>query len=94
MADVLIALVCLIAFSPLLLLCAMMVYSEDRGPVIFRQERIGLHGKPFMILKFRTMQRGAENDGPQLCSSDDDRDPRLLKVADIISMNCPSYGTS
>lgn len=80
MADVLIALVCLIAFSPLLLLCAMMVYSEDRGPVIFRQERIGLHGKPFMILKFRTMQRGSENDGPQLCSSDDDRDPRLLKV--------------
>ena len=49
------ALVCLILFSPLFLLCYIAIRLEDGGPVFFRQERIGKGGKPFDILKFRSM---------------------------------------
>ena len=71
--DVLGALFGLICTSPLFLAIALMQKKEGEGPVFFRQERIGLHGKPFMILKFRTMKVQAEQDGPQLAQVDDDR---------------------
>lgn len=49
------ALVCLILFSPLFLVCYIAIRLEDGGPAFFRQERIGKGGKPFDILKFRSM---------------------------------------
>lgn len=79
MCDFLIALVCLVAFSPLFLICALLIYMEDRGPVFYKQERIGQFGRPFMILKFRTMKRGAEPDGLPRLSTDGNADPRLLR---------------
>ena len=45
--DLLVAVLCLIIFSPLLLICYLAVKLEDGGPAIFKQERIGLGGKPF-----------------------------------------------
>ena len=68
----------LIVFSPLIGLCALAIYIEDGKPVIYRQERIGKNGKPFNILKFRSMRMDAEQGGPALCggASDD----RLTKV--------------
>lgn len=77
--DFIIASVCLVAFSPLFLACALLIYAEDRGPVFYKQERIGLGGHPFMILKFRTMKHGAESDGLPRLSADGDADPRLLR---------------
>ena len=46
---------------------------DSKGPVFIKQERIGFHGKPFMIYKFRTMREDAEKDGPLLSSENDAR---------------------
>jgi putative colanic acid biosynthesis UDP-glucose lipid carrier transferase len=53
--DLCIALTLLIVLSPILLAIAAAVRFESRGPALFRQQRLGLHGRPFRILKFRTM---------------------------------------
>lgn len=69
----------LLVFSPLIGLCALAVKLEDGGPVLFAQERIGLHGRPFFIYKFRSMRTDAEADNsPQLYSGEED--PRLTRV--------------
>ena len=66
--DFFIAVVSMVVFSPLMLVCYVYVKREDGGPAIFSQERIGRRGKPFMIYKFRTMRLDAEKEGPQLCA--------------------------
>ena len=71
--DVVVAALTLILLSPLYLLLAIVVKTTSTGPVIYKQERIGLHGIPFNILKFRTMIDGAEEDTPQLSAVDDER---------------------
>jgi lipopolysaccharide/colanic/teichoic acid biosynthesis glycosyltransferase len=53
--DFCLALVCIIIFSPLFIICYLAIRLEDGGPAFFKQERIGLGGKPFNILKFRSM---------------------------------------
>lgn len=70
----------LILFSPLFLVCYIAIRREDGLPVIYKQERIGLHGKPFYIYKFRSMRMDAEKDGPQLLLEGKMEDPRLTKV--------------
>ena len=52
--------VALVVLSPLLLLAAIAIKLEDRGPVLFAQSRSGQHGRPFRMLKFRTMVVDAE----------------------------------
>ena len=52
---------------------ALLIRLSGKGPVIFRQERIGRYGKPFMIYKFRSMDDDAEADGPQLAVKGDNR---------------------
>lgn len=79
--DIFISALCLILLSPLYLLLAIAVYCSSKGPVLYRQERIGLHGNPFTILKFRTMQVGAETGDPQLSN---DNDPRITSVGHIL----------
>ena len=68
--DFVVALVCLVIFSPLFLVCYIAVKREDGGPAIFKQERIGRFGRPFYIYKFRSMQLDAEKDGPALYQHD------------------------
>lgn len=75
--DVIGSLIGLICMSPVFLAIMIAQRLEGKGPVLYRQERIGLHGKPFYILKFRTMRVGAEEGGPQLARDDDQR---LTKV--------------
>jgi len=68
----------LVLLSPLLAMIALQVKLSSRGPVIYSQERIGLHGVPFRIYKFRTMMDHAEADGvPHLTL---DNDPRITRV--------------
>lgn len=71
--DIIGAFLGLILTSPLFLAIAIAQKIEGEGPVFFKQERIGYHGKPFNILKFRTMKVTAECDGPQLAQEADDR---------------------
>ena len=70
--DILLSAVCLVMFSPLFLYCFIIIKRDDRGPAIYSQERIGLHGKPFRILKFRSMKTDAEKDGSALLAGDND----------------------
>ena len=73
--DITLAIFCLVIFSPVILLCALAVWRDVGRPVIFRQERIGKGGKPFMIYKFRSMGKDAEEENvPRLSQGmDDDR---------------------
>ena len=81
--DIVLSAISLIVFSPLMLLCAVAIRMEDGLPVIYSQERIGLHGKPFLIYKFRTMRMDAEEGGmPKLLEKPND--PRLTKVGRIL----------
>jgi lipopolysaccharide/colanic/teichoic acid biosynthesis glycosyltransferase len=58
--DVVGAAIGLVILSPILLITAILIRARDGSPVIFRQTRVGLHGRPFTILKFRTMAPDAE----------------------------------
>ena len=75
--DFFISVVCLILFSPLFLIIAVLILLEDGQPVIFSQERIGLGGKPFNLYKFRSMIVNAEQNGPELYQEDDQRLTRI-----------------
>lgn len=80
--DIVVAAVCLIVFSPLILICYIAVRREDGGPAIYRQERIGLGGRPFNILKFRSMTTDAEAHGPQLSATHGDH--RLTRTGKFL----------
>jgi len=67
----------LLVIWPLLLLIALAIKFDDRGPVFFRQERVGYRGRPFYIWKFRTMVPNAELIGRAITVG---RDPRITKV--------------
>jgi exopolysaccharide biosynthesis polyprenyl glycosylphosphotransferase len=71
--DVTLSIVVMVGFCWLYLLIGILVRLGSRGPMIFRQERIGVHGKPFFIYKYRTMLVDAEKDGPALSSMTDSR---------------------
>ena len=63
----------LLLLSPLLAWVALRVRLSSKGPIFYQQERIGLNGQPFSIIKFRSMYTDAEAAGPQLSSDTDDR---------------------
>lgn len=80
--DFIIATFCLIIFSPLFLICYIMVKRDDGGPAIFKQERIGRFGRPFNIYKFRSMTVDAEKDGPALYQHE--KDDRMTKAGKFL----------
>lgn len=71
--DVVASAVMLMLLSPLYAYIALRVKLSSPGPTIFKQERIGLNGKPFWIYKFRSMRADAEYNGPQLSHDGDNR---------------------
>ena len=75
--DVVLSGLALLVLSPLFAWIAWRVKRGSDGPVFYRQERLGLHGQPFQIIKFRTMVTDAEGETPQLSS---DEDPRITQV--------------
>jgi Undecaprenyl-phosphate glucose phosphotransferase len=80
--DLVVAAAALVVLSPLMMLVAIAIWIEDRGPIFYRQVRMGLDGKPFDIFKFRSMRVGAENDtGAKWAERDD---PRRTRVGRLI----------
>ena len=75
--DVVLSLIVMVVLSPLYILLYVLVFASSKGKAIYRQERIGLHGIPFQILKFRTMYEDAEQKKPMLST---DNDPRITRV--------------
>lgn len=71
--DIVVSLIALLLLSPAFLVIAIAIAFTSKGPIIFKQERIGKFGRPFMIYKFRTMIHNAESNGPQLSSAQDAR---------------------
>ena len=76
------ALLGLILALPLFLICYIMIKREDDGPVIYKQERIGRFGRPFVIYKFRSMVVNAEEMGPKLYQEGED--DRLTKTGKFL----------
>jgi len=70
----------LLTLSPMYVILAITVKISSKGPIFFKQERIGINGLPFNIIKFRTMYIDSEKDGPQLSSSYDKRITPIGKV--------------
>ncbi|MCH5249197.1 MAG: undecaprenyl-phosphate glucose phosphotransferase [Lachnospiraceae bacterium] len=80
--DIVLSLVGAVVFSPIMLIAAISIKCSSRGPVIFKQERIGLHNKPFLMYKFRTMEvqrPDAEKKGWTMKD-----DPRVTKVGKLL----------
>lgn len=76
------AFILLVVLSPILLVLAIIIKCSSRGPIIFRQKRVGRYLKPFYIWKFRTMQVDAEKLGGQITVGS--RDPRITKIGWIL----------
>lgn len=71
----------LLLLSPVFVLCALLVKFTSKGPVFFRQERMGRNGRPFQILKFRSMVQEAPKLGGALTAG---HDPRVTKVGAVL----------
>jgi len=75
--DIILSLTALIILSPLLIILIIGVKLSSRGPIFYKQKRIGKNGKPFIIYKFRSMFVNAEMNGPELSSKNDTRITRF-----------------
>lgn len=75
--DVMVSLVSFVVFAPLFLVIAFAIAVETGFPILYRQERTGLHGRTFQMLKFRSMSQEAEKDGPQWAATGDKRITRV-----------------
>jgi sugar transferase (PEP-CTERM system associated) len=89
-SDIVGALLLLFVFAPLMALTACLIPLESRGPVLYRQTRVGLNGRHFDVLKFRSMRADAEEDGrPRWASTHDERVTsvgaiiRLLRIDEL-----------
>lgn len=84
LVDFFVSALCLVVFSPLFLLCYILIKLDDGGPAIYKQERIGRFGRPFYVYKFRSMRTDAEKLGPELSHAGGEDDPRLTKVGKFL----------
>lgn len=71
--DVILSSIALVLLAPVMFLIALLIKFTSPGPVLYRQERCGLNGQPFNMLKFRTMRADAETGGPQMTAANDPR---------------------
>ncbi|GJL52075.1 TIGR03013 family XrtA/PEP-CTERM system glycosyltransferase [Candidatus Nitrospira salsa] len=77
LVDVVGASLGLFLLAPLLLIIASLIKLDSQGPVFYRQTRVGLHGYPYVLRKFRSMRHNAEDDGVKWASVSDDRVTRV-----------------
>lgn len=78
--DILVSLVGGVLLLVPMLLIALWIRLDSPGPALFRQERLGKDGKPFTMIKFRSMRIDAEKDGPQWAKKEDDRVTRAGRI--------------
>ncbi|HRP26072.1 TIGR03013 family XrtA/PEP-CTERM system glycosyltransferase [Thauera sp.] len=79
--DLVVGALLLVLSLPVMIVTAILILIEDGAPVFYAQERVGLGGKPFRVIKFRSMRRDAERDGkPRWATSNDDRVTRVGRV--------------
>jgi len=79
--DILVSLMLLIATLPVMALTAALIRLDSPGPVLYRQERVGLHGRVFTLFKFRSMRQDAEARGPAWAAQ---QDPRVTRIGAFI----------
>lgn len=82
LADIVGSLFCIILFSPVMLISAIGIKLTSKGPLIFKQERVGLHNKPFMMYKFRTMEVQKEEEEKKCWTKMND--PRVTPIGRIL----------
>ena len=75
-----IALIGAILSLPIAIFTAIVIKLESRGPVLYKQERVGKNGRPFRLMKFRSMRTDAEKDGPVWAKTDDERMTRVGRI--------------
>ena len=80
--DLLTAAVLILLTLPLMGVVALLIKLESRGPALYRQERVGRHGRPFVLFKFRSMRQDAEADGTPVWAKDGDS--RITRVGQFI----------
>ncbi len=80
--DLFFSIVGIILFSPFFIIIPILIKRESDGPVLFKQDRIGINGKIFSIYKFRSMVVNAENIGGGLFNTADD--PRVTRVGNFL----------
>ena len=80
--DITLCVVMLVVALPLMALTAIAIALDSRGPILYCQERVGLRGRSFVLLKFRSMTADAERDGAPIWAAK--RDPRVTRVGRII----------
>ncbi|MBA3766782.1 MAG: TIGR03013 family PEP-CTERM/XrtA system glycosyltransferase, partial [Acidobacteria bacterium] len=81
------ALIGAILSLPLAIVTALLIKLDSRGPVLYRQERVGMNGQPFTLMKFRSMRTDAEKDGPIWASQTDDRTTRVGRIIRVIRID-------
>ena len=82
MTDIVGSLICIVVFSPVMLVSAALVKATSKGPLIFKQERVGLHNKPFWMYKFRTMYVQTEEEEKKGWTQKND--PRVTSVGKFL----------
>ncbi|GHU29388.1 sugar transferase [Betaproteobacteria bacterium] len=80
-SDIIAAIILLLLASPVAFVAALLIVIEDGFPIFYTQERVGLNGRFFKVVKFRSMRRDAESDGkPRWATSNDDRTTRVGRI--------------
>ncbi len=78
--DIIGSLLCIVLFSPIMLISALIIKLSSKGPVIFKQERVGLHSKKFRMYKFRSMRMASPGETRDWTTKDDPRVTRFGKL--------------
>jgi hypothetical protein len=104
--DIFISIICILLFSPIFFSVGLYLLITDGRPVVIKQNRVGLHGKPFKMYKFRTMKQNSHSKRKELKDLNTQKgplfkienDPRLLrgakKIRNLVLMSYPSFLTS
>lgn len=78
--DICLSLTCLILFSPLMIGVSIAIKMESKGPIVFRQTRVGKNGRHFLFYKFRSMRQNAESDKQQILEKNESKDGVIFKM--------------